>query len=559
MSWSVAGATAVRIEPGLGTVPGNWIAVSPKTTTTYTLTASNSGGSATATVTITVGAPVISSFTATPAQIPSGQIATLAWTATGATTLAISPGVGTVTGNSIQIRPKATTTYTLTATNAAGARSATATVTLGNPPAILSFGATPLRITPGQAATLTWVSTGATSLRIDPAPGAVTGNALIVKPVTTTSYTLTAANPFGSATARAIVTVGSPPSITSFTASPAKLTAGQPTTLAWNVTGAQSIVVSPGVGLTLGTSIKVTPTTSTTYTLTATNAYGTATATVAASVSAGTPPVINGFVANPSTAGPGIPATLRWLVTGATTVSIDHGVGAVAGSSVDVVPSGPVTYTLTASNAAGSTTATAAVGYIPLTRVSNSLFYSEHALFVIPNSSQVTWTGSQSWNSVYSTANVNSYVASLKSLFPADYFFVVVTANNLTPNNVPSVLTYRHMADGIGMGTVQGVGIPNICRYNIGGGTVVEGSYGVLDHEIGHNWGVFIGSEVASPHWLPNSTAYGQMADVYSDDGYTTIKQITGDPVSGFAWKAADNIQKNETETFSLHDLYLMG
>jgi hypothetical protein len=45
----------------------------------------------------------------------------------------------------------------------------------------------------------------------------------------------------------------------------------------------------------------------------------------------------------------------------------------------------------------------------------------------------------------------------------------------------------------------------------------------------------------------------------YSDDGYATIKQISGDPVSGFTWTAVDNITKNETETFSDQDLYLQG
>lgn len=126
---------------------------------------------------------------------------------------------------------------------------------------------------------------------------------------------------------------------------------------------------------------------------------------------------------------------------------------------------------------------------------------------------------------------------------------------------MPSVLTYRHLADGIGMGSVQGVGVPNICRYNIGGGTVIEGAFGVLDHEIGHNWEVFLGSEVADmhAHWLSNSTAYDQFATIYSDDNYVTDKFISGDPVQGFTWTAVNNLAYNETETFSFHDLYLQG
>jgi len=88
---------------------------------------------------------------------------------------------------------------------------------------------------------------------------------------------------------------------------------------------------------------------------------------------------------------------------------------------------------------------------------------------------------------------------------------------------------------------------------------VIDGCFGVLDHEIGHNWGVFIGTELGSGHWLANSTATGQMASTNSDDGWNTVKQISGNPSSGFTWTAIDNLVRNETETFSDQDLYLQG
>jgi hypothetical protein len=75
---------------------------------------------------------VISSFTATPASIASGGSSTLAWNVSGATSLSINQGVGTVTGTYASVSPAATTTYTLTATNVAGTASATAAVTVGN-------------------------------------------------------------------------------------------------------------------------------------------------------------------------------------------------------------------------------------------------------------------------------------------------------------------------------------------------------------------------------------------------------------------------------------------
>jgi hypothetical protein len=64
--------------------------------------------------------------------ISSGSSSTLAWTTTGATTIAISPGSfsSTSASGTTSVSPTTTTTYTLTATNAAGPTTSTATVTV---------------------------------------------------------------------------------------------------------------------------------------------------------------------------------------------------------------------------------------------------------------------------------------------------------------------------------------------------------------------------------------------------------------------------------------------
>jgi hypothetical protein len=67
---------------------------------------------------------------------------------------------------------------------------------------------------------------------------------------------------------------GNKPAISSFTANPMTVSAGQPSTLSWSVTGASYYDVSPSVGAIRDTSVVVTPATTTTYTLNATNAYG---------------------------------------------------------------------------------------------------------------------------------------------------------------------------------------------------------------------------------------------------------------------------------------------
>ncbi|MCY1076656.1 beta strand repeat-containing protein [Archangium lansingense] len=360
LSWDATGATSLRISPGVGTVTGTSVSVSPAATTTYTLTATNEVGSVTAMVTVTVNQPpTISSFTAASSTINAGQSTTLSWAATRATSLSISPGVGAVTGTSVSVRPAATTTYTLTATNEVGSFTATVTVTVNQPPTISSFTATPATINAGQSTTLRWATTGATSLSISPGVGAVTGTSVSVSPAVTTTYTLTATNAAGSVTATVTVTVNQPPTISSFTATPSMINAGQSTTLSWATTGATSLSISPGVGTVTGTSVTVSPATTTTYTLTATNAVGSVTATTTVTVNQ--PPTISSFTATPSTINAGQNATLSWATTGATSLSISPGVGTVTGVNVSVSPTTTTTYTLTATNAVGSVTATTTV------------------------------------------------------------------------------------------------------------------------------------------------------------------------------------------------------
>ncbi|MDE3245445.1 MAG: hypothetical protein KGN80_05105, partial [Acidobacteriota bacterium] len=121
---------------------------------------------------------------------------------------------GAVTGASQVVSPTATTTYTLTATNAVGSATATTTITVNaapQPPTISSFIATPSTITSGQSTTLSWNVSGATSLSIDNGLGAVTGTSHSVSPSVTTTYKLTATNAVGSVSATATVTVEPPP------------------------------------------------------------------------------------------------------------------------------------------------------------------------------------------------------------------------------------------------------------------------------------------------------------------------------------------------------------
>jgi hypothetical protein len=140
LSWSTSGATAISISPGnfTSSQPSGSTSVSPTTTTTYTLTATNAAGSSTQQITITVNSssskPTINSFSANPTTISSGSSSTLSWSATGATSIALTPGTFTSSNasGSTSVSPTATTTYTLTATNSSGSTTAAAQVTVSS-------------------------------------------------------------------------------------------------------------------------------------------------------------------------------------------------------------------------------------------------------------------------------------------------------------------------------------------------------------------------------------------------------------------------------------------
>ncbi|MBI2512530.1 MAG: hypothetical protein HYV96_11155 [Opitutae bacterium] len=371
LNWSVSHGASVSLSPGIGAVSGTEIVVTPTQTTTYTLTATNASGSVSKSRKITVVMPpTIASLTATPGTVLPAGASTLAWTGTGANYYTVTTdagaNLGNVFGTRLKVYPQTTTNYTVTAVNTAGTGSRSIVVTVvppGPKPGIASFTATPATIVAGQSTALEWSASNANSLSISPGIGAVTGNRVSVSPAATTTYTLTAKNLNGTTTKKTTVTVTvAPPSIASFTAMPDAIVAGQSSTLAWSVSGADALSISPDVGAVTGTSVSVSPAASTTYTLSATNAGGTVTKTVSLAVAPPTPPpAIAAFTASSASIVQGDSLTLNWSVTGADTLSLSPLIGAVSGTSVAVAPGVGTTYVLTASNAAGTVTASVSV------------------------------------------------------------------------------------------------------------------------------------------------------------------------------------------------------
>jgi hypothetical protein len=82
-----------------------------------------------------------------------------------------------------------------------------------------------------------------------------------------------------------------------------------------------------------------------------------------------TPPVIGVFSNNPATINPGGTAALLWNVTGANSVSIDHGIGQVNATGIKLIsPAATTVYTISATNSTGTVTRSAmtAVNSAPL-------------------------------------------------------------------------------------------------------------------------------------------------------------------------------------------------
>jgi hypothetical protein len=216
LSWQVQNADTVTIT-GLSSVAlSGSQAVTPPTTTTYTLTATKGNQTATAQATVTVnsagGLPVIVSFAPNPATIDFGQSSSLQWVVQNATTVTIDNSIGTVglTG-SHSISPAASTTYTITATNAVGTVTAKTTLTVITSVQILSFTGTPSSVNSGGTSILVCDTKGAVSVNVNGVVFTTSTAIESVHVVTTTTYNCTATGADGqTASAQTTVTVAGP-------------------------------------------------------------------------------------------------------------------------------------------------------------------------------------------------------------------------------------------------------------------------------------------------------------------------------------------------------------
>ena len=130
------------------------------------------------------------------------------------------------------------------------------------------------------------------------------------------------------------------------------------------------------------------------------------------------PPVINSFTASQLSISPAQQTTLSWDISGAKTVAIQPDIGNVNPSgSLQLSPPATVTYTLTATNQAGSTT-----GYVTITvtptgkpdlTITDVWLSGEIVYYKIKNQGSVDAKSSRSELYVFERKEANDYVDSL--------------------------------------------------------------------------------------------------------------------------------------------------
>ena len=426
LTWNTGNATSVTIDNGIGSVATSGsLSVTPVATTTYTLTATGPGGSATATATVSVGstggscspssavpsinicAPTNGSTVSSPVHIqaaPNSNNGVIAIAAYVDNVLAYKQNVQTLdtfinrsNGNHYVVVQFWDNSSVVTKAS----ENITVSATAGAP--TISLSANPATITSGQSAALTWSSTNAASVTIDNGVGSVQLNGSVaVTPTVTTTYTATATGANGATvTSTATVTVGptsapcSPlqavpslnictPTNGSTVASPVHIQAAP---------GSNSVVVAIAVYVdnvlaykqnvqTLDTSIDMSNGAHYIVAQFWDNNGAVTKASVNITVSPNAGPTIT-FTANPTIISSGQSSTLSWTTSGATSVTIDNGVGAVPVSgNQSVAPATTTTYTLTATGSTGSAMATATVS-VSGTGGSGGISKINHIIFAL--------------------------------------------------------------------------------------------------------------------------------------------------------------------------------
>jgi phospholipase C len=237
----------------------------------------------------------------------------------------------------------------------------------------VSITASSSSISSGQSDTLTVTESNASSIHVTGSDGTAydlpySGGAITVAPSSTTTYTATATNSHGSATAQTTITVAAATTPTvSIAAKSSSITAGSSDTLTVTASNAATVNVSGSDGSQYSLSasggvVTVSPSSTTTYTAVATSSSGaTASAETTITVAAASTPAVS-ITASSSSISSGQSDTLTVTASKAASVQVTGSDSTSytvpdTGGTIAVTPGSTTTYAATATNSHGSVTA----------------------------------------------------------------------------------------------------------------------------------------------------------------------------------------------------------
>ncbi len=261
------------------------------------------------------------------------------------------------------------------------------------PPPEILFSAEPLSLIAGSISTLEWQTDNADIVTIDNGIGSVvpTGT-MVVQPMESTTYTIAALGPGGSATASITIAVTPAPPAVEINAEPEIIHLGSTTTLFWSSSNTDSCVIEPDINdVEPNGFITVAPLETTTYYIVATGPGGMATASVTVDVTPAMPTAI--LTVEPATLMLGEVANLHWNTTESTACHIDPAIGSVdLNGALNVFPTHTTTYTLTATGEGGTATAAAMVTVLQPPTVQID---AEPATIPAGDNVMLTWSSTQ--------------------------------------------------------------------------------------------------------------------------------------------------------------------
>lgn len=389
LSWSTSRVSTVLIDQGIGEVglSGSLTIPSPEVPTLYTLTAFNDAALVKRMTPVSPGA----SFYFSPSFITQGQSSTLYWNSGCSTSRSIDHNVGEVpVSGSMEVTPTNTTYYYLTANNAGGASSYSARIYVYIP--LDYFTISPLcNFTPGDPLTLSWHINNATDVFISPDVGAVEATGTyVVYPTEPGEYTLTA-TVNGNMVTRS-VSFPNAPTVDISPYSSYAMNLGQSMSLHWWGYCADTVTINQGIGeVAMSGTMSITPETlPQTYTVTATNERGAVSRSVQLYQQL---PVVDLTPYSSYGMDLGGSVTLNWSTSYADTISMNQGVGEIAASgSLTVTPDVlPMTYTVTATNTAGSTGRSVKLYQL----APSGSITADPAILKVGNSTTLTWSSSR--------------------------------------------------------------------------------------------------------------------------------------------------------------------